>query len=44
MGVSRRVSRSALSLLSLSLTPLVAQAQGSGVEERLSKVEGAAGD
>jgi ammonium transporter, Amt family len=42
MGVSRRVSRSVLSLLCVSLTPLVASAQTAGVEERLSKVESAA--
>ena len=42
MGVSRGVSRSVLSLLSLSLMPLVATAQTQGVEERLSRVESAA--
>src|ERR1044071_3096570 len=42
MSKPRRVYRSALSLLCVSLLPLAASAQTQGVEERLSKIESAA--
>src|SRR5689334_18879093 len=42
MSLSRRGYRSALSLICMSLVPLVASAQTVNVEERLSKMESAA--